>query len=106
MSLRIETQMKTLHYTVRISHCANPDIGDNGYWGETPPTRAKWLRVNSIEDAARECRNFIALHELGAGNWNGGQIRDPSGKTIGRISFNGSVFDMNDLLVFCKLTEA
>ena len=84
-----------MRYTVRISHRANRDI-DGGYWGQRPTARAKWVPVNSMSEASALCAAFIAQHELGGGNWSGGQIRNHAGRQIARVSYNARVWDMND----------
>lgn len=83
-------------YTVRLSHCANRDFR-GGYWGAKPTVRAQWICVDSIAAASAACADFISAHELGSGNWNGGQIRNESNKQIARVSYNGRVWDMNDI---------
>lgn len=82
-------------YTVRLSHCKNPDFAPSGYWNEKPTVRASWVVVSSIAEASEACLAFIDLHDLGGGNWNGGDLRDSNGKDIGRISYNGRAWNTN-----------
>jgi hypothetical protein len=86
----------TTCYTVRLSHRANRDFR-GGYWGAKPTVRAQWILVDSIAAASAACMDFISAHELGGGNWNGGQIRNKRNKQIARVSFNGRVWDNNEL---------
>lgn len=76
-------------YTVKLSACGNPDFRQ----GRTlPGVRARTVRVADLAEASRLCRAYIDEHELGAGNWNGGEVRDHTGAPIGRVSYNGKVW--------------
>lgn len=81
--------------TVRLSHCPNPDIG-GGYW-ETPidPRKPQHVLVNSLPNAQQTVRDYIERNNLGSGNWNGGDLR-LDGKTIGRISYNGRAWRLDN----------
>lgn len=52
--------------------------------------------VDSFKDASRAVRHFIETNNLGSGNWTGGRIFDDAGKVIGRVSYNGRVWDNDD----------
>jgi hypothetical protein len=79
--------------TVRLSHAFNPDISE-GYWsGGTRPS-AKTAPVSSYAEASRLCREYITQHDLGGGNWNGGQVFLDR-EQVANVSFNGRVWDMN-----------
>ena len=49
--------------------------------------------MDTIAEAAAICRAYIEHYDLGGGNWNGGQIVNADGVVIGRVSYNGCVWD-------------
>ena len=49
--------------------------------------------VDSFKDASRAVRHFIKTNELGSGNWTGGRIFGDGGKIVGRVSYNGRVWN-------------
>lgn len=76
---------------VKFSHCKNPDIC-GGYWQHPLDAgRPRWIKTNSLDEAADFCRAFIARNELGSGNWNGGTVRQGK-KIVARVSYNGRVW--------------
>jgi len=87
--------------TVRLSHAFNPDI--SGGAGARPS--AKTAPASSYADASRLCREYITQHDLGGGNWDGGQVflerggitKNPGlhSEQVANVSFNGRVWDMN-----------
>lgn len=52
--------------------------------------------VDSYKDASRAVRHFVETNNLGGGNWTGGRIFD-DGRLVGRVSYNGRVWDLNDI---------
>jgi hypothetical protein len=49
--------------------------------------------VASLEEASASCLAFIAEHDLGGGNWSGGQVRDTAtGVVVARVSYNGRLW--------------
>jgi hypothetical protein len=77
---------------VHITHAPNPDLYDRGgYWHYVPEPVDIWLPVHSYEEASQVARRFIQSHDLGGGNWTGGQIRR-NGRIIAHVSFNGAVW--------------
>jgi hypothetical protein len=49
--------------------------------------------VKSYKEASRECRQYIEEHNLGAGNWTGGEIYDAkTGEVVAHVSYNGRVW--------------
>jgi hypothetical protein len=81
--------------TVVLCAMGNPDRGQDpmrplyGVPRSTPGVR-------SLAEASAKCSEFIAEHDLGGGNWTGGEVweRNPAGDTklIARISYNGRVW--------------
>ena len=86
--------------TVDLSHRPNLDIEmpgtPRGYWSQ-PIDRGVLTRtcVKSIAHAVERCRNYIAKNQLGGGNWNGGLLCI-DGEPIGRVSYNGRAWDLDD----------
>lgn len=52
-------------------------------------------RVETLKEASQISCQYIDFYELGGGNWNGGNITDAAGIVIGKVSFNGRVWDNN-----------
>lgn len=77
-------------FTVKLASRGNPD------WNQDPrrpvlgvPTQV--VRVASFEAASALCRLYIEHHELGGGNWTGGQIKRSS-RVVAMVSYNGRVW--------------
>jgi len=74
--------------TVTLETVGNVDHGQDPtqpLYG-VPNLKAKCASVTQAQEA---CKNFIEEHNLGAGNWTGGEVCDESGGVVGRISYNG-----------------
>lgn len=88
-SNRNRNQKPNMKLKVTLSHTSNPDVR-GGYWEPTVDSRRKQVvEVNSIEEAASTCRQYIERNHLGGGNWNGGKVTDEAGKHVADISYNG-----------------
>lgn len=68
--------------------------------------RVKWAEVNSFHEASKLVREYIEHYDLGSSCFTGGDILTGSllsGKheKIGRVSYNGRVWDLdgNEILV-------
>ncbi len=79
--------------TVTLASVGNPDLDQD-------PTRKLYSAeanrtafVSSFEEASKVCRKFIQDNDLGGGNWAGGTIKDKDGNYIGRVSYNGRVWE-------------
>lgn len=78
------------HLKVALSSGGNPDHFQVPF--ESLPGVPKSARlVNSIAEASRLCSQYIEKHELGAGNWTGGDIFEGSA-LVARVSYNGRVW--------------
>jgi hypothetical protein len=76
-------------YVVLLASCGNPDFGQDSY-RSLPGVPRKRLRVGSLKAASQACRLYIAHHELGGGNWLGGEVIDhATKKVVAQISYNG-----------------
>jgi len=84
--------------TVTLSSVGNPDYHQGSgkydfrgslYIDETI------VKINSLQEASKVCRDFIEENDLGGGNWSGGKVYE-NGLQIARISYNGRIWDMED----------
>lgn len=76
-----------MSYTVKLASGHNHDFPDDH--GGTIPT--EHVKVATITEAAQRCREYIVKHNLGGGNWIGGEISE-NGKIIARVSYNGRIW--------------
>ena len=53
------------------------------------------LKVKSLSEAQNKVREFIEKNDLGSGNFTGGDLFS-HGKKIGRVSYNGRVWNLKD----------
>lgn len=51
------------------------------------------VKVKDLAEAREVCMEFLKTHELGCGNWSGGDVYDKENKFIAYISYNGRVWD-------------
>lgn len=76
--------------TVRVSCCGNPDQGqDPGKPLYGVPCTA--LPFGSLREASALCRKYIEEHDLGGGNWDGGDVY-VKGTVVAKVSYNGRVW--------------
>lgn len=76
---------------VKLASVGNIDHGQNPYqpvFGVPNQTK----EVSSLEEASKVCREYIAEHELGGGNWSGGFVFDGK-EQIAYISYNGRIWE-------------
>jgi len=77
--------------TLTLDSRGNPDFGQNpdhpvfGVPGES-------VSVSSLREASRRAREYIEQHDLGGGNWTGGDVLDHTGQLVARVSYNGRVW--------------
>ena len=71
---------------VRLAATGNPDFQQ--YYGEGVMAPTQEVRVKHVDEAIEACRAYINEHDLGSGNWTGGQITDAAGNVIAKISYN------------------
>jgi hypothetical protein len=74
-------------YTLILSSCPNPDFRQT-----SPPAPKQFFKVNSPEDAALIAIAYRDTHNLGSGNWSGGQVLDEDGNEVFQISYNGRIW--------------
>ena len=93
-----EVEFKDL--SVELSAKPNPDFDRYSHEGSIE-IKPKKVKVKSIEEAVSKVRSFINDKDLGAGNFTGGALYDGNTK-IGRISYNGRVWDIDGNQMFAK----
>lgn len=71
---------------VQLSATANTDFNQT-----ESPAPAKTVEVSSLEEASQVCCQYISDHQLGAGNWTGGQVIQ-DGQETHHISYNGRIW--------------
>ncbi len=82
--------------TLIIKHIKNPDIfGGGGYWSKMDRPNNVRIPVETIEEAAEKCRDFIEEYDLGSGNWVGGVVTEGD-NPVAAISFNGRIWGKDD----------
>lgn len=79
---------------IELEALPNPDHGADSIEGTINIKKHK-VKVNNISEAVALVHSFIEENNLGAGNFSGGQLYE-NGKIIGKISYNGRVWDIND----------
>lgn len=70
------------------------------YEGAERAIAATYVEVASFADAAAVCRRFITKHDLGSGNWSGGQVFRGL-KLLARVSYNGRVWNNDGAPLTC-----
>lgn len=56
-----------------------------------------FFEVSNLREASEVCQKYISYFNLGSGNWLGGQVIDDNNNFVARISYNGRVWDSEDL---------
>lgn len=64
---------------------------DHGQYGTLIPRHT--VAARDIPHASELCMAFIDRHGLGGGNWSGGDITDNAGRAVGKVSYNGKVWE-------------
>lgn len=76
---------------VLLDNVGNPDRQQDPT-RQLPGVARRWKKVEDFAAASKACRDYIALNDLGGGNWSGGEIVDASNRPVGRVSYNGRVW--------------
>jgi len=91
--IRLASRNSTSRYVLKLSNVGNPDFRQNA-GRKLPFTKSGWCGADSLKECLDLCFAYIKLYDLGGGNWNGGQILERTGgKFVGRVAYNGRVFD-------------
>lgn len=78
-------------YEVELEALPNPDFDRNSHEG-TVRVKKHMVKVDSPEQASDVVRRFIDEHDLGSGNWSGGNLH-MNGKKVGYVSYNGRLWN-------------
>jgi hypothetical protein len=76
-------------FTVLMSSVGNPDYGQSPDQ-DLPGVFRIRAKVDTMEEASVICQRYIGLHDLGSGNWSGGDIIE-NGQVVAKVSYNGRV---------------
>jgi hypothetical protein len=88
-----ETEIKE-DLEVEIGAEPNPSHSSRSHEGSVK-IKTYRVKVKSLSEAQNEVRGFIEENDLGSGNFNGGDLFS-HGKKIGRVSYNGRVWNLKD----------
>lgn len=89
---KAESMANVNHALVVVcSSVGNPDFGQNS---NAPYSPTRIVPVITLRDAQHTVRNYIDYHDLGGGNWSGGQVYHPTKGLIALISYNGRVWHL------------
>ena len=80
-------------FVVQLASAGNIDFGQDPR-RSMPGVPRKRLRVATLRNASLACRLYIEHHELGGGNWTGGEVVEHKTKKLtAYVSFNGRVWN-------------
>lgn len=80
-------------FVVVLDSRGNPDMRQDASRA-LPGVRRKIVHVATLGDASKACRLFIECHDLGGGNWAGGEVKNVYTKEIvAKVSYNGRVWN-------------
>ena len=76
---------------VLLESVGNPDHGQDPN-APMCEVSTRSVRVKSLEEASKVCRDYIDSSGLGGGNWSGGLVTSEEGIAIAEISYNGRIW--------------
>ena len=76
--------------TVALASRGNPDFRQDPR-RTLPDVRDEVASVATLREAGARCRAWIEEHDLGGGNWTGGQVRR-DGVLVAYVGYNGTVW--------------
>lgn len=79
-------------FTVLLANRGNPDFGQDPERCIPGTPADQRVPAQSLSHASSLCRQYIAAHSLGGGNWAGGDVVDSAGQSIAHVAYNGRVF--------------
>ena len=83
-------QVRLGSFKVTLASVGNPDFRQCST-RSLPGVPRLTVVAASMLAAASACREYIAEHDLGGGNWAGGDIT-LDGKLVARVSYNGQIW--------------
>ena len=86
-------------YVVTLATRGNPDYNQDST-KPLPGIANTLAEVTSFEDASHTCVAFISKHNLGSGNWAGGNVYE-GGKHVAKVFYNGRFITQGDLVPQC-----
>ena len=75
-------------YSCTFTAPGNPDHGQYA-----PVAAAQCWIGTSIEDCSKAALDYITMNWLGGGNWSSPVIYDDTGAIVGKVSYNGRVWE-------------
>jgi hypothetical protein len=82
---------------VTCTSVGNPDFRQD----PDRPISPQFIKaVANVSEASALCRSYIEHHDLGGGNWSGGQVYNKDGMQVAYVSYNGRVWDLNPPSIF------
>ena len=54
--------------------------------------RGHWVTAATLESASAACRQYLDENCYGGSDWNGGTLKDATGRVVGHVSYNGKVW--------------
>lgn len=93
LAIRAALTAKVGGYCVKLSNRGNPDYGQSPN-KPLPGVACGWARVETLQQASRICRMYIDCFDLGGGNWTGGELTTDSGVVLGKVSYNGRIWNV------------
>lgn len=91
-----ETQQGRAQYRVLLSNRGNPDHRQDPDAPVSGTGGDHYEPVHDFAHASRLCQLYRDAHQLGGGNWSGGQICDATGMVVARVAYNGRVFAVGE----------
>ena len=82
-------------YKVTLVALGNPDHNENPFCNIVNGVKIKNRIVKrpTIKACQKVVSQFIAINDLGSGNWTGGKVYDANDNYVGYISYNGRFWD-------------
>jgi hypothetical protein len=80
-------------FAVVLASRGNPDMGQDERRA-LPGVKTMIIRVATLDAASSACRLYIEHHDLGGGNWTGGEVKSVRTKdVVAKVSYNGRVWN-------------
>lgn len=89
----VEVQSLNYAFAVVCESVGNPQYMQDENQSVSPKMI---FACDTLNEASTICRNYIEEHNLGGGNWVGGQVYHPKNGIIANVSFNGRVWTLNE----------
>jgi hypothetical protein len=78
---------------ILLANVGNPDHRQDPDRPLPGVPSGEWRAVATWDEASSVVRAYIDEHDLGGGNWAGGEVRNATtGESVGRVSYNGRIW--------------